>query len=83
MLIYYTPRVLNQKAQLNLFPLQPSDVPDTFADSHILEQYANYKPSTSVEHGGQKFCRMVAAILSSLRIKHKKIRQMPDFLTEN
>lgn len=48
-------KALNQKAHLNLLPLQPGDVPDTFADSHALEQYVNYKPSTSVEDGVKNF----------------------------
>ncbi|GAA5017089.1 NAD-dependent epimerase [Acinetobacter puyangensis] len=53
--IHAIEKALNQKAQLNLLPLQPGDVPDTFADSHALEQYVNYKPSTSVEDGVRNF----------------------------
>lgn len=53
--IHAIEKTLNQKAQLNLLPLQPGDVPDTFADSHALEQYVNYKPSTSVEDGVRNF----------------------------
>ena len=40
---------------LDLLPLQPGDVPDTFADSSALENYVNYKPATSVVDGVKNF----------------------------
>jgi UDP-glucuronate 4-epimerase len=46
---------LGKKAQLNLLPLQPGDVPDTFADVDDLIQDVGYKPSTSVEQGIEHF----------------------------
>lgn len=48
-------KALGKKAILELLPLQPGDVPDTFADSTALEQSIGYKPSVSVEDGVQQF----------------------------
>ena len=36
-------------------PLQPGDVPDTYADVENLKREFNYKPSTSVVDGVSKF----------------------------
>ena len=46
---------LEKKAQLELKPLQPGDVPDTYADVRDLEKIFGYKPSVSVEEGIRKF----------------------------
>jgi len=46
---------LGRKAEKNLLPLQPGDVPDTYADSQSLVDAVGYKPSTSVEEGVAKF----------------------------
>lgn len=48
-------RAVGKEAILDLLPLQPYDVPDTFADSHALEQSVGYKPATSVNDGVQQF----------------------------
>lgn len=42
---------LGRKAQMNLLPLQPGDVPDTYADVSDLVKDVGYQPSTSVEDG--------------------------------
>lgn len=42
---------LNKKAKINLLPIQPGDVPETFADVESLENLINYKPSTSIRVG--------------------------------
>lgn len=48
-------KALGVKAEKNLLPLQPGDVPATFADvSHLVES-VDYKPMTPVETGVQKF----------------------------
>jgi len=36
-------------------PLQPGDVPDTYADVTNLEQAVGYKPTTTVETGVKLF----------------------------
>lgn len=46
---------LGKKAQKNLLPLQPGDVPDTYADVSDLVNDVNYKPDTSVENGIARF----------------------------
>jgi UDP-glucuronate 4-epimerase len=46
---------LGKKAIKTLLPLQPGDVPDTYADSTKLTQILGYKPSTSVKKGVKKF----------------------------
>lgn len=46
---------LGMTAKMDLLPLQPGDVPDTYADvSNLVEQF-NYKPVTPVEEGVKKF----------------------------
>jgi len=46
---------LGRKAEKNLLPLQPGDVPDTYADSQSLVDAVGYKPSTPVEEGVARF----------------------------
>ena len=48
-------KTLNKKAKINFLPLQPGDVPDTFASTQNLYATFNYKPSTSVYDGVSKF----------------------------
>jgi len=48
-------KCLNKKAKINLLPLQPGDVPDTYADVSDLVENFNYKPETSVELGVKNF----------------------------
>tara|TARA_Y100000768_G_scaffold388072_1_gene381784 strand:- start:2595 stop:3599 length:1005 start_codon:yes stop_codon:yes gene_type:complete len=43
------------EANKELLPLQPGDVPDTFADVSDLEKFFNYKPSTKIEDGIRNF----------------------------
>ena len=46
---------LGRKAELNLLPLQPGDVPDTSADVEDLMRDVGYRPTTSVEAGIKNF----------------------------
>ncbi|MCP5146289.1 MAG: NAD-dependent epimerase [Gammaproteobacteria bacterium] len=46
---------LGRKAEKNLLPLQPGDVPDTYADVEDLATDVGYRPSTPVEEGIAKF----------------------------
>jgi UDP-glucuronate 4-epimerase len=50
-------RCLGRKAQKNLLPLQPGDVPDTFADIDDLVSDVGYRPATPVEVGVERFVR--------------------------
>lgn len=46
---------LGKKAIKNMLPLQPGDVPYTYADTSDLMNDVGYKPDTSVEVGIQRF----------------------------
>jgi len=46
---------LGRKAEMNLLPLQPGDVPDTYADVDDLVRDVGYKPATPVEEGVRRF----------------------------
>jgi UDP-glucuronate 4-epimerase len=46
---------LGKKAIKNLLPMQPGDVPDTYADVTDLIHDLGYQPSTSIEVGIKKF----------------------------
>ena len=46
---------LGRKAEKNLLPLQPGDVPDTYADIDDLVNEFGYRPSTSIEIGVRRF----------------------------
>ncbi len=46
---------LGKTAQKNLLPLQPGDVPDTYADVSELAADVGYSPSTPVETGVKRF----------------------------
>lgn len=53
--IHAIEKAVGQDAILELLPLQPGDVPDTFADSSALENMVGYKPSVSVDEGVKQF----------------------------
>ncbi|MCS4506055.1 NAD-dependent epimerase [Arhodomonas aquaeolei] len=46
---------LGRSAEKRMLPMQPGDVPDTYADSSLLDQAVGYRPSTSVEEGVARF----------------------------
>jgi UDP-glucuronate 4-epimerase len=48
---------LGKKAEMNLLPLQPGDVPDTYADVQALVADTGYQPDTSVEEGVSRFIK--------------------------
>ena len=46
---------LGKKADIEMLPLQPGDVPDTYADvSDLVEQF-DYKPTTTIDYGVRCF----------------------------
>jgi UDP-glucuronate 4-epimerase len=55
---------LGRKAQRNLLPLQPGDVPDTYADVEDLAHDVGYRPQTSVEEGVARFVEWYRAFYS-------------------
>lgn len=48
---------VGKKAKLELLPMQPGDVPDTFADVTDLINDVGYKPNTSMVDGVEKFVK--------------------------
>jgi len=46
---------LGRKAQMNFLPLQPGDVPETFADIDDLVRDVGYRPATPIEVGVRRF----------------------------
>jgi len=46
---------IGKKAEMNMLPLQPGDVPDTFANVEDLVNDMGYKPDTTVEEGLKNF----------------------------
>jgi len=56
-LIEVLEKTLGKKANKNMLPIQPGDVPATFADVDALVQDVGFKPATSIEEGVDKFVR--------------------------
>ena len=50
-------KALGKKAKINFLPLQPGDVPDTYASTDNLKKKFNYQPSTSVIDGISQFVK--------------------------
>ena len=48
-------KALGRKAEMDLLPLQPGDVPDTYADVTDLVEQFDYKPSIPIEIGVTNF----------------------------
>lgn len=48
-------KALGRKADMEMLPLQPGDVPDTYADVTDLVEQFGYKPATPVEQGVANF----------------------------
>jgi UDP-glucuronate 4-epimerase len=48
-------KALGKTAQKELLPLQPGDVPDTYADVDALIRDFDYKPNTKIEQGIANF----------------------------
>jgi UDP-glucuronate 4-epimerase len=48
-------RLLGRKAILEMLPMQPGDVPATFADVEDLARDAGFLPATPIENGIERF----------------------------
>jgi UDP-glucuronate 4-epimerase len=48
-------KTLGKTAEKNLLPLQPGDVPDTWADTEDLALDVGYQPDTPIEVGVKNF----------------------------
>jgi len=50
-------KVLNKSAKIEYLPIQPGDVPNTFANIDDLKAEINFKPSTSIFDGVSEFIK--------------------------
>lgn len=48
-------KALGKVAGKRFLPLQPGDVPATFADTALLDEWTGFKPATSIEEGVARF----------------------------
>lgn len=48
---------LNKKAELLFVPMQAGDVKQTWAETLELEEYCNYKPTTTIQQGIKEFIK--------------------------
>ncbi|MEI6303132.1 MAG: NAD-dependent epimerase [Betaproteobacteria bacterium] len=48
-------KAIGKKAVLDLQPMQPGDVPDTYADTQLLEQAVDFRPDTEIDVGVRRF----------------------------
>lgn len=55
---------IGKKAEKNLLPMQPGDVPDTYADVSDLITEFDYKPSTPIKEGVLEFVKWFKAYYS-------------------
>jgi len=63
-------------AEKEFLPLQPGDVPDTYADVKDLVKQFNYKPSTTIENGITNFINWYRDYNGSMNNEHEKTPQM-------
>jgi UDP-glucuronate 4-epimerase len=56
-LIEVLERCLGRKAVKEFLPMQPGDVPATYADIDDLAEAVDFKPRTSIEDGVERFVR--------------------------
>lgn len=49
-------KFLGRQARFNFMPMQPGDVPRTFADASLLEALTGYRPFTPISVGVAAFC---------------------------
>ena len=58
---------LGKKAEKRFLPLQPGDVPATFADTSALAEATQFKPATPVREGVRRFVEWYGAYLAAAR----------------
>ena len=60
---------LGVKAIRNYMPMQPGDVPATWADTSLLQKLTNYRPQTDFRAGVDQFVTWLSLIKQSWRPK--------------
>ena len=53
--VHAVEKALNKKGKIVFKPMQPGDVPSTYADVQSLFDYIDFKPSTTIEEGIKAF----------------------------
>ena len=56
---------LGRKAKKNLLPIQPGDVPETYADVESLERATGFKPQTTMREGVERFVKWYSEFYGS------------------
>ena len=46
---------LEKKGKIDFKPMQPGDLPTTYADADSLYDYIGFKPATTIQNGVKKF----------------------------
>lgn len=64
---------VGQKARLNMLPMQPGDVPTTFADPSLLRQLTGFVPQTPLEVGVKHFVDWFLEYRKQVTTGHKAI----------
>ena len=59
-------KVVGREAIKDLLPIQPGDVPATYADTTALEMELGYKPNTSIEYGIAAFVKWYQSFYGNL-----------------
>ena len=49
--------IIGEKTDVNFLPMQPGDVPESFADINKSIDMLNYKPTTNVDVGIKKLIK--------------------------
>ena len=62
---------LGRKATKELMPMQPGDVPATYADVDDLVRDVDFRPATSIEEGIRRFAALVSRLLRGLAGKER------------
>ena len=55
---------LNKKAKINFQPMQPGDVPESYADIQKSIEMLNYKPTTNIDVGIKEFINWYKSVYS-------------------
>jgi UDP-glucuronate 4-epimerase len=83
-LIEVLERCLGRKAKKRFLPMQPGDVPATFADVTDLARDAGFKPATSIEDGVRQFADWYVSYYHNGALAQKTLpRQTNNLIQQN
>jgi UDP-glucuronate 4-epimerase len=60
-------KALGKRAEMEMLPLQPGDLPDTYADVSALVEQFHYKPATTVNQGVANFVAWYHSYLNMVK----------------